>query len=38
MIELILAQQNDNDLHNFLNRENLKLDVEMRSIPDLCSI
>ena len=34
MIELATAQQNDSDLLKFLNSENSKLNVEMRSISD----
>ena len=34
MTNLATAQQNDSDLQNFLNSENLKLNVEMRSISD----
>ena len=34
MTELATAQRNDSDLLNFLNSENSKLNVEMRSISD----
>ena len=34
MIKLVTAQQNNSDLLNFLNNENSKLNVEMRSISD----